>query len=141
MAAKVATKSQSQTSQIKPFTARKESQPARTLESLKETVKELDAVAKALLPRAQLSPAITATRAQAKQMTELFQIEAELERLTVALHGKAAAIRADLSAAVDSAGACEIVATSEGLRYCAEPRAGGVSLRNPTVGHTLRQIK
>ena len=133
---------------IPPFTARKAAQPAAalpvaigTVDDLKAAVKDLDTKAKALLPRLVLGPPLTATRAQARQMRELQQIEAEIDRLTVDLTAKASAIRSDLSAAVDSAGASELVATSEGLRYCAEPRGAGVALRSPTVGHTLRTIK
>lgn len=135
-------------SKIAPFTARKAAQPVvtpqatiGTVDDLKAAVKDLDAKAKTLLPRAELAPPITATRAQARQMRELQRIEAEIDRLTVDLTAKASAIRSDLSAAVDSAGASELVATSEGLHYCAEPRGAGVALRSPTVGHTLRQIK
>lgn len=136
-------------SKIAPFTARKAAQPVvtpqatiGTVDDLKAAVKDLDTRAKALLPRAVMArPALTATRAQARQMRELQQIEAEIDRLTVDLTAKASAIRSDLSAAVDSAGASELVATSEGLRYCAEPRGAGVQLRSPTVGHTLRNIK
>ena len=133
---------------IPPFTARKAAQPVTapqaaigTVDDLKAAVKDLDTKAKTLLPRAVMAPALTATRAQARQMRELQQIEAEIDRLTVDLTAKASAIRSDLSAAVDSAGASELVATSEGLRYCAEPRAAGVQLRSSTVGHTLRAVK
>lgn len=133
---------------IPPFTARKAAQPAAalpvaigTVDDLKAAVKDLDAKAKALLPRAELAPALTATRAQARQMRELQRIEAEIDQRTADLTAQASAIRSDLSAAVDSAGASELVATSEGLRYCAEPRAAGVQLRGSTVGHTLRTIK
>lgn len=135
-------------SKIAPFTARKAAQPAAalpvaigTVDDLKAAVKDLDAKAKTLLPRAELAPPITATRAQARQMRELQRIEAEIDRLTVGLTAKASAIRSDLSAAVDSAGASELVATSEGLRYCAEPRAAGVLVRSSTVGHALRSVK
>ena len=133
---------------ILPFTARKAAQPVATpqatigtVDDLKAAVKDLDTKAKALLPRLVLGPPLTATRAQARQMRELQQIEAEIDRLTVGLTAKASAIRSDLSAAVDSAGASELVATSEGLRYCAEPRAAGVQLRSSTVGHSLRAVK
>ena len=133
---------------IPPFTARKAAQLAATpqatigtVDDLRAAVKDLDTRAKALLPRAVMAPPLTATRAQARQMRELQQIEAEIDRLTVGLTAKASAIRSDLSAAVDSAGASELVATSEGLRYCAEPRAAGVQLRSSTVGHTLRSVK
>jgi len=135
-------------SKIAPFTARKAAQPVvtpqatiGTVDDLKAAVKDLDTKAKALLPRLVLGPPLTATRAQARQMRELQQIEAEIDRLTVDLTAKASAIRSDLSAAVDSAGASELVATSEGLRYCAEPRAAGVLVRSSTVGHALRSVK
>jgi hypothetical protein len=136
------------TTKIAPFTARKAAQPVAapqatigTVDDLKAAVKDLDGKAKELLPRLVLGPPLTATRAQARQMRELQQIEEEIERLTVGLTAKASAIRSDLSAAVDSAGASELVATSEGLRYCAEPRGAGVQLRSRTVGHALRSVK
>jgi hypothetical protein len=94
-----------------------------------------------VLPKVQLGAAITAKPAQSRQMLRLAAIDDEIEALTAALHAEASAIRADLTAAVDSAGSCAIEATAVGLKYCAEPRGGGITVRMPTVGHTLRQIK
>lgn len=126
------------------FKVRKEAVVAEptvsTLDGAKSAVKDLDAIVKALLPKAMLGPAITASPAQARQLSELCAIEAQIAALTDGLHAKASAIRSDLTAAIDSAGASEIIATAVGLRYCAEPRGASVSLRSPTVGHTLRTI-
>ncbi len=124
-----------------PFTVRKAESMPDDLDSIKQAAAALDARAKAVLPKVQLGAAITAKPAQARQMLRLSAIDAEIEALTTKLHAEASAIRADLTAAVDSAGAASIEATSIGLRYCAEPRSGGVSVRMPTIGHTLRQIK
>lgn len=124
-----------------PFTVRKAANMPDDLDSIKQAADALDVRVKAVLPKVQLGAAITAKPAQARQMLRLAAINSEIEALTAKLHAEASAIRADLTAAVDSAGAASIEATSIGLRYCAEPRGGGVSVRMPTINHTLRQIK
>jgi len=123
------------------FTVRKAADLPDDLDSIKAAAAALDLRAKAVLPKVQLGAAITAKPAESRQMLRLAAIDDEIEALTAALHAEASAIRADLTAAVDSAGSCAIEATAIGLKYCAEPRGGGITVRMPTVGHTLRQIK
>lgn len=141
MAAKVATISKTKPSAFAVRKAETLPAPADDMDAVKADCAKLDLRVKALLPKVQLRTAITAKPAQARQMLRLAAIDAEIEALTAKLHAEASSIRADLTAAVDSAGACAIEATSIGLKYCAEPRGGGVSIRTPTVGYTLRQIK
>jgi len=87
----------------------------------------------------------TATPGQARMMARLREVKLEVARLQdpkiEALLLEQENIGTELKKIISEAEVGELVAESVGLRYCAEPRDGGVSVKAPSIGHTLREIK
>lgn len=131
--AKVATSHQ-------PLKRREASAPALTVDKIREQAAVLDAQFKALEPKQIRSGVKYATEAQSEQMKRLEAIDYEIEVKTLALSVEREAIIKDLKRDITAANVAEIQSISIGLRFCAEPADGGVSVRAPTVKHQLRNL-
>ena len=119
---------------------RRDAAAAASVEKIREQAAVLDAQFKALQPKQVRSGVKYATEAQSAQMKRLEAIDYEVKVLTLKLMKEAEAIIDDLKRDITAAKVAEIQSVSAGLRYCAEPADGGVSVRAPTVKHQLRNL-
>lgn len=92
--------------------------------------------------KADLGPAIVATKGQAKMIARMVDIDSEIGGLAgyAELVAERSRIKEELDKIVDAAQAEAITAESVGLKYTAEPHSGGVSVTAPKITHHVRKL-